>query len=260
MMDQDAEIEQAIAQVVEHLKTLRQRIADAEVPDEQTWFRNLLVGILNCAATDYRTVEIGVEKLVELAAWGCRNLLELRVLTEYVLTAEENAVAIQGDLVLDAKEFYEAVSKSHVSAHRQYLDALSVLANQEQGVFRDALEEVLKRDSKLGPQTGESDAEAEGFRQFQVSMGLKPNAKPKMAGEIADLIQQKADFGPLNKICSKLIHRTALSIASSTVQGSLDAVVPFLKSTACNALLQIFGDIKRYVETTGIQVPPKRHP
>lgn len=256
-MDHDAEIERAMAQVVEDLKTLRQRIADAEVPDEQTWFRNLLVGILNCAATDYKTVEIGVEKLVALAAWGCRNLLELKVLTEYVLTSEENAVAIQGDLVLDAKEFYEAVSKSHVSAHRQYLDALAELANQEQGVLRAKLEEVLERDVKLGPQTGESDAEAEGFRQFQLSMGLKPNAKPKMAGEIADLLQQKADFGPLNKICSKLVHRTVLSIASSTVQGSLDAVVPFLKSTAGNALLQIYGDIKRYVETTGIQVPPK---
>lgn len=256
-MDHDAEIERAMAQVGEDLKTLRQRIADVEVPDEQTWFRNLLVGILNCAATDYKTVEIGVEKLVALAAWGCRNLLELKVLTEYVLTSEETAVAIQGDLVLDAKEFYEAVSKSHVSAHRQYLDALSELANQEQGVLRAKLEEVLERDAKLGPQTGESDAEAEGFRQFQLSMGLKPNAKPKMAGEIADLLQQKADFGPLNKICSKLMHRTVLSIASSTAQGSLDAIVPFLKSTAGNALLQIYGDIKRYVETTGIQVPPK---
>lgn len=255
-MNRDAEIEKSIAQVVDDLKTLRQKIADVEVPDEQTWFRNLLVGILNCAATDYRTVEIGVEKLAALAAWGCRNLLELNVLAEYVLTSEENAVAIQGDLVLDAKEFYEAVSKSHVAAHRQYLDALSELANQEQGVLKAKLEEVLERDTKLGPQTGESDAEAEGFRQFQLSMGLKPNAKPKMAGEIADLLQQKADFGPLNKICSKLMHRTALSIASSTAQGSLDAVVPFLKSTAGNALLQIYGRIKRYAETTGIRVPP----
>ena len=160
MMDHDAEIERAMAQVGEDLKTLRQRIAVVEVPDEQTWFRNLLVGILNCAATDYRTVEIGVEKLVALAAWGCRNLLELKVLTEYVLASEENAVAIQGDLVLDAKEFYEAVSKSHIAAHRQYLDALSELANQEQGVLKAKLQEALERDAKLGPQMELIDAPA----------------------------------------------------------------------------------------------------
>jgi hypothetical protein len=260
MMDHDAEIERAMAQVGEDLKTLRQSIADVEVPDEQSWFRNLLVGILNCAATDYRTVEIGVKKLVELAAWGCRNLLELRALTEFVLTSEENATALQNDLILDAREFYEAVSKNHVSSHRQYLEALSELAKQEHGVLKEKLEEVLERDSKLGPQTAESDSEAEGFRQFQLSMGLKPNARPKMAGEIADLLQQKAHFSPLNKIYSKLMHRTVLSIASSTVQGSLDAVIPFLKSSAVNHLLQIYDRINRYVQAEGVRVPPKHNP
>lgn len=186
--------------------------------------------------------------------------MELKVLTEFALTSEGNATALQNDLILDAREFYEAVSKSHVSSHRQYLDALSELAKEEHGVFKAKLEEVLERDSKLGPQTAESDSEAEGFRQFQLSMGLKPGARPKMAGEIADLLNQKADFGPLNKIYSKLMHRTVLSIASSTVQGSLDAVVPFLKSSAVNNLLQIFNRINRYVQASGVQVPPKKNP
>ncbi len=98
-MDDDIEIETTMAQVAEDLKTLRQRIGETDVPADQVWFRNLLCGILNCAATDYRTVEIGVKKLVELAAWGCRNLLELEVLTEFALTSEENAIALQNDRV-----------------------------------------------------------------------------------------------------------------------------------------------------------------
>jgi hypothetical protein len=262
MMDHDAEIEKATAQVVEDIKRLRQRIAEAEVPDDQEWFRSFLVGILTCALTDYRSVEIGVTKLIELAAWGRRNLLELKVTTEYILRSEENAVELRNDLSLDAIEFWESISKSHQAMHKQCLNLLSELANQEQGPIQAKLEEELQRDSELGPQTAESDAEAEGFREFLVSIGLKDGATPTRSTKIAKLLgpDQKEDFDPLFKICSKLMHRTILSIASNTVKGSLDAIAPFLKDSAAIDLRLIYAQINRYVTTTGIRLPPKRTP
>jgi hypothetical protein len=128
--------------------------------------------------------------------------------------------------------------------------------------MKAAFDQVLQRETKLGPQTAESDSEAHMFQQFQASMGLKGNARPKTSGELASLLgtNQWDEFTPLNKICSKIMHRTVFSIASNTVQGSLDAIIPFLKDSATSDLLLIYSQIKRHMETEGIQVPPKKTP
>jgi hypothetical protein len=211
-MDHDEEIERIMTQVVEDIKALRQKIADAKVPEDQVWFRKFLFKILNCALADYKNVQIGVKKLIPLAAWGCRSLLELKVTTESLLRSEEDAIELQNALALDAREFYEAMSNSHTAMFKQYLGLLSELANQEEGPVKAVLEEKLRQDSQAGPQTAETDAEAEGFRQFQLSLGLKANAKPKKVGEMLETPEEKDEFYPLNKILSKLVHRTVLSI------------------------------------------------
>jgi len=248
-------VEEAVAQAVRNVIRLRQRIAETTVVDEQTWFRNLLCGILNCALDDYRFVEIGVKKSVYLAAWGRRNLLELKIITEYVLASESNALELRNDLLLDAKEFYETVSRSHKSTHKQYLSALASLANQEQGPLKAALEDVLRRDSERGPQTEASDSEATMFREFLTSIGVKDSATPQRTSSIAKLLgpDQKEDFDPMFKICSKLMHRTALSIASTTVQGSLSEIIPFLESSAVTDLLSIYDRINDHIDRTGVR-------
>ena len=255
-------IEEAVAQAVQDVRQLRQRIAETNVADEQMWFQNLLCGILNCALADYRSVEIGAKNFVDLAAWGRRNLLELKVITEYVLVSEANAFELRNDLILDAKEFLEAISRSHTSLHKQYLPVLSALVSQEQGPLEIALEEVLRRESERGPQTAASDSAAELCKQFLSAMGVKVGATPKRTSTIAMLLgpDRAEDFDPLFKICSKLMHRTALSIASSTFQGSLDAIVPFLEYSAVSDLLSIYNRINRYVETMGVQLPAKQTP
>ena len=54
-----------------------------------------------------------------LKAWGARNLLELRVITAYVLRSEADALAFKDDFAADLKEFWEAVSKSSEITHRK---------------------------------------------------------------------------------------------------------------------------------------------
>jgi len=85
--------------------------------------------------------------------------------------------------------------------------------------------------------------------------GLKEDARPRRASQIASRVQESTDFEPMFKICSKIMHRTALSIASSTMQGSLDAAVPFLSNSAACNLLSIYGAINKYFEERGIQPP-----
>jgi len=54
------------------------------------------------------------------------------------------------------------------------------------------------------------------------------------------------------KICSKLMHRTTLSIAAENTRGGLDAVIPILKDSAFVDLASISNLIKGHIETVGI--------
>jgi SEC-C motif-containing protein len=130
--------------------------------------------------------------------------------------------------------------------------------------MRHAVEAKVEQEVKNGPDTTASDAEAKMFKDFlSDDMGVKGTPQPKRSPEIAGLLgdTQKEAFGPMFQICSKLLHRTALSIASTTTKGSLDPIVPFLKTSAFGDLLSISGLIKQHVDIVGIRVPaPKPLP
>ena len=57
------------------------------------------------------------------------------------------------------------------------------------------------------------------------------------------------------KICSKLMHRTTLSIASTTMRESLDAAIPLLSSRGSSELLSIYDLINKYVLAKGLFTP-----
>ncbi len=251
------DVDQAVSQALEKIRELGKSILEANVDNEHVWFRNLLLGILNCALLDYKSVEIGLQKSIYLAAWGSRNLLELRVITTYALASEGNATVLKDDLLIDAKEFYEAVSKSHKAAHTKLVSMLSDMAEREEGPTKEALAQVCRRESDRGPQTDASDSQAAMYKQFMAEYGLKEGAKPKRASQIARVIRENEDFDPMFKICSKIMHRTVLSIASTTIRGSLDEAIPFLSSSAACDLLSIYDSINKYVGERGVQ-PPKK--
>jgi SEC-C motif len=253
-----AELEEMQAQAIQDVKRQCDEIAVATVPDDQVWFRNLLWAFLNCALTDYRFVEIGAQKSASLAAWGRRNLLETKVFTEFVLRSEANALAFRTELFLDSKEFYEAVGRSHAATHKQYVAGLADFAKALPDQMRQAVDAKVEQELKDGPDTAASDAEAKMFTDFlSDEMGVTGTPQAKRSPEIAGLLgeAQKEAFGPMFQICSKLLHRTALSIAAATTRGSLDAIVPFLQTSAFNDLLSISGLIKQYVDTEGIRDP-----
>jgi hypothetical protein len=134
------EIDGAMSHAIETVRELAVSIRDATVNGENIWFRNLLLGILNSALLDYRYVEIGAkQKSAYLAAWSCRNLLELKVITTYVLTSAKNATDFKNDFVIDLKEFYEAITKRHRATHPKLLSAWSEVIEQSEGPMKKAL-------------------------------------------------------------------------------------------------------------------------
>jgi hypothetical protein len=247
--------DQAMSHALEKVRELSRSILEATVCDEHVWFRNLLVGILNCALLDYKSVEIGVQKSIYLAAWGSRNLLELKVIATYVLASEKNAADFKNDLLIDTKEFYEAVTKSHKATHRRLVSMMSEAAEQEEGLTKELFGKASEEEAERGPQTQASESEAAIYKQLMSEYGLEQNAKPKRASQIARLIREEEDFDPMFKICSKVMHRTALSIASSTMRGSLDAAIPFLSNRSASDMLSIYDSIHKYFEERGVQPP-----
>jgi hypothetical protein len=251
----DPAIAAAVQELLQKLAELFKSIQEATAEREHVWFQNLLCGILNCALQDYRFVEIGAQKSVPLAAWGRRNLLELKVITEYVLASEKNATDFKNDLLRDAKEFYEAMSKRHRSLHKEFLSGLSEMAAQEQGPMKEVIREVLRRECGRGPQTEESDSESEAYKQIMADYGLDDSVKAKRASRMAELTHQKESFDPMFKICSKIMHRTCLSIASSGIRGSLDPIMPFLTDSAVCDLLSVYASINKHIEENGVRPP-----
>ena len=85
-------------------------------------------------------------------------------------------------------------------------------------------------------------------------LGLE-RARPQRAGEIANSVgnEAKAEFDPMFKICSKIVHRTSFSIASTNVKRSLDEIGSFLKTSGFSDVIKIYVAIKDYVSANGIK-------
>ncbi|QHN03996.1 hypothetical protein FTO74_11895 [Granulicella sp. WH15] len=252
----DEEIEQAIQKSAERVEELALSIRDTSAGEEDVWFRNLLLGILNSALLDFRYLQIGKkQRSPYLAAWSCRNLLELKVIAIYVLASADNARTFKNDFVVDAKEFYEAISNRHRATHPKLIAAWQAGMQEFQGDDRRALEAALQREIERGPQTQETDEETEAYRKLMGEFGISPKSKPMRSGEIAKLISQNEEFSPMFKVCSKIMHRTALSIAASTTKGSLDEVIPLLASTGAIELMAIYDMIDQHFRAHGVQLP-----
>jgi len=250
---QSDDADEAMSQVVAKMRDLRRGIQKATGRVEEAWFGNLLLGILNCALLDY-SASVGAEKSV-YAAWACRNLLALRVITTYVLESEANALGLRNELAIDAKEFYEAMTRHHRASHKKLLFVLSEMSEQEQSPVKEILQQALRNETERGAATNATDSEAAIFRQLMSDFGLRENAKPKRANHIARLIDQGEEFDPMFKICSKIMHRTVLSIASTITRGSINAVIPVLSYSSANDLLAIYGLIDAHFKKRGIRPP-----
>ncbi|MGF7183688.1 hypothetical protein [Tunturiibacter psychrotolerans] len=157
----EGEVEKAMAQAVEETRLLYDRVQDKTASHDVSWFGRLLLGILRSALLDYYSVEVGTKNSVYIAAWGCRNLLELKVITKYVLASQANAPDFKHDLLIDAKEFYDSLSKAHQASHTEYLKVLEEMSKDDNNELKDLLKSAFLEESIEGPETETTDSEAD---------------------------------------------------------------------------------------------------
>jgi len=242
---------------VQDATELERRLAATEVTEEGVWFRNLMLGILKSALRDYDSVEIGVQRQPYLAAWGARNLLELRVITTYVLRSEDDALAFKDDLVADLKEFWEAMTRSSEIVHKMLVAEMRAMAEGEPEPLKSALLVKATETERSGPDLRGPLEEVDTYRKLMNEFGIDPKRRPMRTGKIAASVNQSEMFDPRFKANSKLVHPTALSIASTIMPNSLDALLPLTSSEAGSDFLAILSAIKGHVDTYGMAPKPQ---
>ncbi len=86
--------------------------------------------------------------MLPLASWGARNLLELRVITTYVLRSEADALNFKDDFAADLKEFWEAMKDSSEFAHKKLVAEMRVFAESQSEPLKSAFLDKARGDGK----------------------------------------------------------------------------------------------------------------
>ncbi len=245
-------VEEAIQEAVRRLVKLTRTLAKTTVPDERGWFRNMLVGILISTHANYQAVKAGMPKGPALTCWGARNLLELRVITTYVLRSADNATDFMDDLPADNREFYENLQKSEEFTHKELIAEMRVYAEGEAEPLKSILVRKTDERERAGPAVQSMAEEAENTRKMMTAFGVDPARKPKHGWKIAEMVEESERYGPRFKMLSKVVHPTSFSIAATMIRGSFDGLLPLIESQAQSDLLAIYSTIKQHIEKNGI--------
>lgn len=160
-------------------------------------------------------------------AWGCRNLLELRIFGKYVAKSPENRKRFTDDMTVDASQSLNAV----VEMDERLAPGLTL---SDQDVI-----EMIEALRALKEASGYEGAQFLVTTKLAVELGLK-------------------DELSIYKICSKLIHPTAQSIllVGSQNQDERDAL--FLHG--CRYLFDLMDDMARFVAELQAQTKAQPYP
>lgn len=185
------------------------------------WFVNVLTALLLGLIREYEQLNIGYKQSARLLAWACRNLMEISVYTEYALMSEKNAHELIDDVVLDSLDIFDSFKK-----------------------WFTALEPGL--------QTPDLDTALGLFREAKEDLGVARN-KYRSTLDLARILKREADYGHANKICSKLIHPTALSLLSGDIDQSDrdDVMRPYLYWAGAKYFAESLTHIRQHVGKHG---------
>ncbi len=245
-------LEEAIAQVVARMVKLTHDLAKTKVHDDHDWFRNMLVGILISTQQNYQAVLAGVPQNPTLACWGARNLLELRVITTYVLRSLDTAADFIDDLAADTREFWENIAKVGRFTHNELIAEMRATAMREDEPLKSLLLRKATEEEQAGPGLHGPESELYKAKQMMTAFGVDPNRKPKQGSAIAREVEESDRYGPRYKVLSKVVHPTSLSIAALTRTGSLDELMSLISNEARSDMLAIFYAVEGHIAAHGI--------
>jgi hypothetical protein len=142
----------------------------------------LISVLLLAISREYEQLRSGCSKYTGLAAWACRNLLELDIFTKWVLQSPVNAKRFVADVAIDGTELFESMK--------------TWLLHYDPSAGTNELDETIR----LGHER----------RKFEGTTG----EKHLEVRNLADAVGMTVDYKLTMKLCSKLVHPTAWSVIS----------------------------------------------
>jgi len=176
----------------------------------------LLSVMLLAVSREYEQLKAGYEKYTGLAGWACRNLLELDILTKWVLQSPAKAKRFVADVAIDGTELFESLK--------------AWLLHHDPGAGTVELDETLRRGYERRRAEGTS-----GKKHLEVR-------------SVADAVGMTADYKRTMKLCSKLVHPTAWSIISmGEEEGEYAAFRVLLFQSGSRYGLDAFNTIREHL-------------
>lgn len=189
------------------------------------WFQNSLTGLVNSLLREYRSLKLGTKESLPLLAWGCRNMLELNIWTEYILVSSVNAKLFAQGMLIDLTEIF--TSFREWSAFHNPTTKLS-----------SALEQTI------------ANLEREKLR-----LGIARTGYLKVSN-LAAQVGLGDDYRHIHKIASRLVHPTAFALLGSPEDGELGTMLKkILFTTGVRYGVEAFNEMKDYVAKNGVEPP-----
>jgi hypothetical protein len=172
--------------------------------------------LLICVLREYKQLREGYEKYTGLAAWACRNLLELNVFTKWILVSDVNTKRFMADVAVDGTEMFESMKK-----WMEHTDPSAVSAPMNETI-------------RLGH-----------IRRSQEGTTGKKHLKVK---ELADAVGMTDDYVHTNTLCSKLVHPTAWSVINidDEGEGEYAAIRPLLFHSGVRYGIEAYSTIREH--------------
>jgi hypothetical protein len=173
----------------------------------------LLAGLLAAAVREYRHLRIGLDESTSLVAWACRNLLELNIYTQYVLSSKGNAERFSGEQLADGIEIFDAFQ--------------TWAARNDPALVSPAIGAVL---ADLADRKSQQEAAAP-----QRPLSVKYlSAQAGLADEYANM----------TRLCARLIHPSVFPILAGADEGELPLLRPILFRAGAGHGLEILQAIR----------------
>jgi hypothetical protein len=194
----------------------------SEIQTSISWFRSILTDLLAACLREYENSKNGLAGSATLAAWACRNMLELDIFAKYVLIGPANAVEFAQDFYIDATDFY--------SSFRDFL--LLHEPSSKAASLQSIVDSLVAKKSELGI-----------TRTHYLSVA-----------RMAEVVNFAEEYRRMNKATSKLVHPTAFSVLATGQSSLSDEHRQIFFLGAVRYGVEVYHDIKKHVEQNGLEL------
>ena len=193
--------------------------------EESGWFFHICSVLCDAAVENYSALRHGLLSRDQIVcALRCRNLLEIRIFTQYALLSKENAQAFADDRLIDGKQLATSLKELELSLNPQLVESQ----------FEEKISEFNE--------------------QMQKEKVTRPSYTPTR--KMARALQLEVEYNMINTLSSKLIHPTSWSLFTAD-QGNdrFTEACPLFFSQGAIYLSTMHVTVVQHIKAHGLAYP-----